>query len=270
MSDGFPTRRMRRLRQNATLRELLASVRLDKRDLIAPMFVCTGSGQKRPIEGLAQQYQLSPDMAAETAKAWRDLGLRAVLLFGIPDRKDSTGSSAYDPAGPVPQAAARIKRTVPDMLVIADVCLCEYTDHGHCGPIYTRPDGVKDVDNDATLALLSRAAVAYAQAGVDIVAPSDMMDGRVAAIRTALDEAGLLHIPILSYAVKFASSLYGPFRHAAECAPSLATAAPTRWTLSHWADRSRDRPGYSRGRRHGHGQARRGVPGCDCQGALPV
>ena len=212
---------MRRLRQNATLREMLQTVRLDRRDLIAPMFVRPGAGERRPIAALPRQEQLSPDLAAETARRWRDLGLRAVLLFGIPDHKDSSGSAAWDPSGPVCQAAARIKRAVPDMLVIADVCLCEYTDHGHCGPIYTRPDGVKDVDNDAALALLWRAAVAYAAAGADVVAPSDMMDGRVAAIRGALDEAGFLHIPILSYAVKFASCLYGPFREAAGSCPQF-------------------------------------------------
>ena len=219
MMDGFPTRRMRRLRQNATLREMLASVRLDRRDLIAPLFVCCGSAVRRPIDAMPGQFQLSPDQAAQTARQWADLGLAAVLLFGIPDAKDAVGSGAWDPAGPVCQAAARIKRAVPDMLVIADVCLCQYTEGGHCGPLYTRPDGVMDVDNDAALVHLARTAVAYAQAGADVVAPSDMMDGRVGAIRSSLDEAGLVHVPILSYAVKFASCLYGPFRQAAQCAP---------------------------------------------------
>jgi porphobilinogen synthase len=212
---------MRRLRQNATLREMLASVRLDRRELIAPLFVRPGSGEKRPIDALPQQFQVSPDIAAETAKLWWDLGLKSILLFGIPAAKDASGSAAYDEAGPVCQAAARIKRVVPGMLVIADVCLCEYTDHGHCGPIYTRPDGVQDVDNDAALALLARAAVTYARAGADVVAPSDMMDGRVGVIRSALDEAGMMHVPILSYAVKFASCLYGPFRQAAGSSPQF-------------------------------------------------
>jgi porphobilinogen synthase len=144
-----------------------------------------------------------------------------VLLFGIPEKKDAVGSGAWDAAGPVCQAALRIKRAVPDMLVIADVCLCEYTDHGHCGPIYTRSDGVQDVDNDAALALLCQAALAYAQAGADVIAPSDMMDGRIGAIRAALDAAQFTHVPILSYAVKFASCLYGPFREAAGSCPQF-------------------------------------------------
>ena len=223
MNDAgrFPTRRMRRLRYNATLREMLAEVRLSRMDLIAPLFVRSGSGEKRPIESMPGQFQFSPDTAAETARRWADLGIPAVLLFGIPQTKDAAGSSAWDPAGPVPKAVALIKRACPDMVVITDVCLCEYTDHGHCGPLAVRPDGRKDVDNDAALAALARTAVTYAQAGADIVAPSDMMDGRVGAIRQALDDAEWVHTPILSYAVKFASSLYGPFRTAAEGAPQF-------------------------------------------------
>jgi porphobilinogen synthase len=152
-----------------------------------------------------------------------DKGIRAVLLFGVPDARDKNpaGASAWDASGPVPQALARIKRAVPGMLTLADVCLCEYTDHGHCGPLHIRPDGQQDVDNDAALLGLSRAAVAYVAAGADVVAPSDMMHGRVGAIRTALDDAGRADVPILSYAVKFASALYGPFRDAAGSSPQF-------------------------------------------------
>jgi len=221
-TDGqFPTRRMRRLRYNATLRAMLQEVRLNRLDLIAPMFVRSGEGVRREIASMPGQFQFSPDTAVETARRWFDLGVPAVLLFGIPDAKDASGSGAWDPAGVVPRTIARIKRETPRMLVIADVCLCEYTDHGHCGPIATRPDGERDVDNDAALVSLAQAALAYARAGADVVAPSDMMDGRVGAIRTALDEAGMIHTPILSYAVKFASCLYGPFRDAAESPPQF-------------------------------------------------
>ena len=220
MSD-FPTRRMRRLRYSATLRAMLAEVRLSRLDLIAPMFVREGAGVQVPISSMPGQFQFSPDTAAETACRWADQGLSAVLLFGIPESKDPVGTGAWDPAGVVPDTVARIKRAAPKMLVITDVCLCEYTDHGHCGPIAPRPDGQKDVDNDATLVSLARVAVAHARAGADVVAPSDMMDGRVGAIRSALDEQGFLHTPILSYAVKFASSLYGPFRDAAESPPTF-------------------------------------------------
>ncbi|NQU76109.1 MAG: porphobilinogen synthase [Planctomycetes bacterium] len=213
---GFPTRRMRRLRMHATLREMLAEVRLDRMDLIAPLFVREGEGIRRPIAALPGQFQLSPDTAAETARRWSDLGLRAVLLFGIPKCKDAAGSGAWDPAGVVPQAVAQIKRAAPEMVVITDVCLCEYTNHGHCGPITTGADGARTVDNDAALLSLARVAVAHARSGADVVAPSDMMDGRVAAIRSALDDQGLIHTPIMSYAVKFASQLYAPFREAAE------------------------------------------------------
>jgi len=212
---------MRRLRTTPTLRRMLAEVRLDPADLIAPLFVRAGTKIRRPIDSMPGQYQLSPDEAAETARRWADLGLPAVLLFGIPDHKDASGTGAWDPAGPVPETIGRIRQAAPQTVIIADVCLCEYTDHGHCGPITTRPDGVQDVDNDAAIALLARTALTYARAGADIVAPSDMMDGRVGAIRAALDAEGLTSTAILSYAVKFASSLYGPFRDAAESPPQF-------------------------------------------------
>ena len=220
-SARFPARRLRRLRTTPALREMLAEVRLHRRDLIAPLFVRPGSGEKRPIASLPEQFQFSPDTAAPAAARLADLGIPAVLLFGIPAAKDPAGSGAWDPAGPVPQAIARIRRQAPGMVVIADVCLCEYTDHGHCGPLAVRPDGATDVDNDAALELLARTAVAYAGAGADVVAPSDMMDGRVGAIRQALDGEGLIHTAILAYAVKFASALYGPFRDAAGSAPQF-------------------------------------------------
>ncbi len=219
MTGGFPSRRMRRLRTHPTLRAMLQEVRLCREDLVAPLFVRTGNGVRKPIESMPGQFQFSVDTATDMVKTWYELGLRAVLLFGIPDHKDAVGSGAWDPAGVVPQVIAHIKRAAPEMLVIADVCLCEYTDHGHCGPITTGPSGIKDVDNDATLVSLARTAVTYSRAGADVVAPSDMMDGRVGAIRAALDGEDLSHVPILSYAVKFASCLYGPFREAAESPP---------------------------------------------------
>ncbi len=218
---GFPARRLRRLRTTPALREMLAEVRVHRSDLIAPLFVRPGRGERRPIPSLGGQCQLSPDTAVETARRLADLGVPAVLLFGIPSAKDPVGSGAWDPSGPVPETVARIKRDVADMVVITDVCLCEYTDHGHCGPIARRPDGRQDVDNDAALDLLARTAVTYARAGADVVAPSDMMDGRVGALRQALDGEGLIHTAILAYAVKFASALYGPFRDAAGSAPAF-------------------------------------------------
>lgn len=168
------------------------------------------------------QFQLSCDGALETVRRWSDAGLRAVLLFGIPDTKDAAGSGAWDDSGPVQRLTREIKHALPEMLVVIDTCLCEYTDQGHCGTLIERADGGVDVNNDATVELLARTAVSQARAGADVVAPSAMMDGQVAAIRRALDEAALTDTLILSYAVKFASSLYGPFRDAAESAPSDA------------------------------------------------
>ena len=221
--QSFPTRRLRRLRTSATLREMLAGVRLSRDELIAPLFVRDGSGVRQEIASMPGQYQLSIDTAVETARRWADKGLRAVLLFGVtePDAKDSAGSAAWDPSAPVQRLTAEIKRALPAMLVITDVCLCEFTDHGHCGAIATRLDGVRDVDNDSTLELLAASAVSHARAGADVVAPSAMMDGQVAAIRAALDEGGFQSTAILSYAVKFASSMYGPFRDAAESPPQF-------------------------------------------------
>ncbi len=185
-------------------------------DLIAPLFIQNGDGIREPIPSLPGQNRLSPDTAAREARELWALGVPSVMLFGIPDSKDAVATSSYDPNGPVPLAMARIKEAVPEMVVLADVCACEYTDHGHCGIL----DGER-VDNDLTLELLGKVAVAYARAGCDMVAPSDMMDGRVSAIRAALDAENFQETPIMSYAAKFAGAFYGPFRDAAGSAPSF-------------------------------------------------
>ena len=189
-------------------------------DLIAPLFVAAGSDILRPISTMPGHAQRSLDRLAPEIAEIAELRIPAVLLFGIPAAKDARGSGAWDPQGPVPQAIRAIKRQAPDMVVIADVCLCEYTDHGHCGVLADEP-GSGEVLNDPTLELLAKAAVAYADAGVDIIAPSAMMDGQVGAIRAGLDAAGHAHVPILAYAAKFASAYYGPFREAAESTPQF-------------------------------------------------
>lgn len=185
-------------------------------DLIYPLFVTHGSGIRREVPSMPGVFQYSVDMLPPEVEEIASLGIDAVLLFGIPAEKDDTGSSAYRSDGVVQQAIHRIKEVTPDLVVITDVCLCEYTDHGHCGVVV---DG--DVDNDRTIDLLARTALSHAEAGADIVAPSDMMDGRVGAIRNALDGSGFAHVPIMSYAVKYASAFYGPFRDAAESAPQF-------------------------------------------------
>lgn len=196
------------------MRALVTETRLCAAQLVAPLFVCEGTGVSEPIPAMPGQSRLSPDVAATEAVALAALGIRAVLLFGIPVRKDAQGSGAWAADGPVPQAIALIKAAIPGITVWADVCLCEYTDHGHCGVVHAG-----EVDNDASLPLLAQAALAYARAGADVIAPSDMMDGRVAAIRSALDAAGFSDRAIVSYAVKYASAFYGPFREAAGSAP---------------------------------------------------
>ncbi len=206
--------RPRRLRKGKTLREMVRETTLSPRDFIYPMFVKPGKGIRDPISSMPGQYQFSVDTLVQEAKDAWELGIPAVILFGLPDSKDPVGSRSWAPDGIVQQAVAALKESNPDMLVITDVCMCEYTDHGHCGVI---KDG--DVDNDATLELLSKQAVSHARAGADLVAPSDMMDGRVAAIRKALDGEGFKDTGILSYAVKYASGFYGPFREAADSAP---------------------------------------------------
>jgi porphobilinogen synthase len=213
---GFPLTRMRRLRRTKTLRSLVRETRLSPECLIAPLFIVEGTGISQPISSMPGQFRYSADIAATESAALFDAGIPAVLLFGIPGKKDEVGSSAWDDDGVVQNAIRHIKKRAPDMVVITDVCLCEYTSHGHCGKL--RGDRV---DNDATLPLLADMALSHARAGADIVAPSDMMDGRVAAIRRRLDAEGLEETAILSYAVKYASAFYGPFREAAGSAPSF-------------------------------------------------
>jgi porphobilinogen synthase len=207
---------MRRLRGSAQIRELVRETKVDPGDLIAPLFIVPGSNIKREIPSLARQYHLSVDRCAESAARLRDLGVQAVLLFGIPESKDAVGSAACAHDGVIQRAAEAIKRAAPGILVISDLCYCEYTDHGHCGAI---KDG--DLDNDATIPLLQKQALSHVRAGVDIIAPSGMIDGMVRGLRTALDANEFSHIPILSYSAKFASSFYGPFREAVESAPSF-------------------------------------------------
>jgi porphobilinogen synthase len=212
----FPVHRPRRLRRTEALRALVRETHVDHARLVQPLFVVPGHGVERPVASMPGIAQLSVDRAAEEARALADLGVPAVLLFGVPERKDSQASGATDPDGIVPRALRAIREAAPSLVRMTDVCLCEYTDHGHCGVVR---DG--DVDNDPTLALLAAEAVAHARAGADVVAPSDMMDGRVGAIRRALDDAGFTALPILSYAAKFASAFYGPFREAAESTPQF-------------------------------------------------
>ncbi|MBI1886398.1 MAG: porphobilinogen synthase [Chloroflexi bacterium] len=209
-------RRLRRLRRSERLRDLVRETRLSPADFIYPLFAIHGQGVRREIDSMPGQYHLSPDELAREAEELRSLGIPAVLLFGLPAAKDDIGSEAYDPDGIVQRAARALKQADPGLVVVTDVCLCEYTSHGHCGVV------VGDaVDNDRTLPLLARTAVSHAEAGADVVAPSDMMDGRVAAIRSALDESGFSDTPIMSYAAKQASAFYGPFREAAESAPQF-------------------------------------------------
>ncbi len=215
MSDSMIIR-PRRLRRSETMRNLVREVKIEPSQFIYPLFVVPGQNQRRPIGSLEGQYHLSPDEAVKVAQEAYDLGISGVILFGLPAYKDAVGSSGQDPKGPVQETIRAIKAAVPKLLVVTDVCLCEYTDHGHCGVI---KNGV--VDNDATLPLLATQALSHAQAGADIVAPSDMMDGRVAAIRQELDENNFTHIPIMSYTVKYASAFYGPFREAAGSAPQF-------------------------------------------------
>jgi porphobilinogen synthase len=217
VTTGAPAR-PRRLRGSAALRDLLAESRLSARQLVHPLFVRDGSNVDRPIGSMPEHAQRSVDRIAPDVDDALALEIPAVLLFGIPEQKDETGSGAWDANGPVPRAIAAIKRQHAAAVVIADVCMCEYTSHGHCG-VLDHERGT--VANDATLPLLARAAVAYADAGADIVAPSAMMDGQVRAIRRALDDAGHEHVAILSYAVKYASAFYGPFREAAESTPAF-------------------------------------------------
>ncbi|MBW2624117.1 MAG: porphobilinogen synthase [Deltaproteobacteria bacterium] len=212
----FPDYRPRRLRRTENLRRMIRETTLSVDDLIYPLFVAPGTGVKDPIGSMPGQYHFSVDELVKEAAAVKDLGIPAIILFGLPETKDEVGSSGYDPEGIVQRGLRAIKDEVDGLVLITDVCLCEYTSHGHCGVLKD-----EEVDNDATLELLARMALSHARAGADMVAPSDMMDGRVAEIRGVLDEEGFSHIPIMSYAVKFASAFYGPFREAAQSAPSF-------------------------------------------------
>lgn len=219
-TPGYPTTRLRRLRYHPAVRQLVQVTRLEPSRWILPLFVHAKSDEKIPISSMPGHYQLSLSALREEVKEIAQLGLGGVLLFGIPAHKDGMGSDATSENGIVCQAIRVIKDTAPNLLVITDECFCEYTDHGHCGPLCRAADQVT-VDNDKTLRMLGWQAVAHARAGADMVAPSGMMDGMVYAIRSALDEAGFDHLPIMSYSAKYASSFYGPFREAAESAPQF-------------------------------------------------
>ena len=213
---GFPVTRMRRLRRNEALRSMVRETKLAREDLILPLFVVEGAGVREPVVSMPGVHRFSVDQVAIEAKRVADLGVPGVILFGIPQDKDARGSGADDGQGIVQRASRAIRDAVPELIVVTDVCLCEYTDHGHCGML----DG-EEVENDASLERLALTAVSHARAGANIVAPSDMMDGRVAAIRSALDAEGFEEVVILSYAAKYASAYYGPFRDAAESTPEF-------------------------------------------------
>jgi len=214
---GFPERRMRRLRRNETIRRMVRETNIQVSNLVFPLFVTYGQNQRKPIQSMPGHFQMSVDEVVKECKEVVDLGIPAVLLFGIPEKKDAVGSQAYDMNAPVQRAVKALKKEFKDdLVVITDVCLCEYTDHGHCGLVEKG-----EVQNDATLELLAKEALSHCKAGADMVAPSDMMDGRVGYIREELDEAGFEHVPIMAYSAKFASVFYGPFREAAESAPKF-------------------------------------------------
>lgn len=220
LSSGFPLIRPRRLRHNALIRELIRETRLAVNDFILPLFIREGEGIRNPIASMPGHFQLSIDQLPAEITAIVNAGLLGVILFGIPEHKDAEGGDSYCDTGIIQKAIRTIKQLAPQLLVMSDVCFCEYMDHGHCG-VVNDSTGKLDVDNDATLPLLARQAVSHAQAGADIIAPSGNLDGMVITLRQALDNAGFTHIPILSYAVKFCSALYGPFRQAAEGAPQF-------------------------------------------------
>ena len=216
MTSSFPLTRLRRLRESPAMRRMAAETSLSVGDFVYPLFATHGRGAREPVEPMPGVYQMSPDRLAEEAMEVSALGIPSVLLFGLPAHKDAVGSEAYDPEGIVQEAVRAIKQAAPGLVVMTDVCLCEYTDHGHCGIV----TGGR-VDNDATLELLARTALSHVEAGADVVAPSAMMDGQVGAIRRALDGAGRLETPIMAYSAKYASSFYGPFRVAADSSPQF-------------------------------------------------
>jgi len=213
---GFPQVRLRRLRQNVALRRMISETKLDIRNIIYPLFVTYGEGVKQEIDAMPGIFRFSVDKLSGEVSEIAELGIGAILLFGLPPTKDEIGSSAFDPQGIVQQAVRGIKSTIPELVVITDVCLCEYTTSGHCGVVLNG-----EVDNDKTVEILAKVAISHAEAGADVVAPSDMMDGRVKAIRERLDDSGYHNVAIMSYSAKYASSFYGPFREAANCSPQL-------------------------------------------------
>jgi porphobilinogen synthase len=233
--SSFPQLRLRRLRRNEALRALIRETRVDVGDLIYPLFVVEGSKIKQEITSMPGQYRLSSDLLPKEMEEIAKLGIPAIILFGIPQKKDEVGSQAYHPKGVIQQAIKTIKRAVPELLVITDVCLCEYTSHGHCGVVV---DG--DVDNDKTLEQLAKTALSHAEAGADMVAPSDMMDGRVKAIRQVLDGNGFQNIPVMAYAAKYASAFYGPFREAAESAPQFGDRRSYQMDAPNWREALRE------------------------------
>jgi porphobilinogen synthase len=221
----FPIHRPRRLRRNPVIRAMVRETALRPDQLVAPLFTTLGEGRRKPINSMPGHAQLSTDLAVAEARALWGLGVRSFLLFGLPETKDEEGSGAWDPRGPVPTALKAIRAELPGAVLMADVCVDEYTSHGHCGVLRKRQDGSVDVDNDATVERLARIATVYADAGADVIAPSDMMDGRIGAVRKALDARGHDEVIVMSYAVKYASAFYGPFREAAECAPQFGDRA---------------------------------------------
>ncbi len=212
----YPIKRLRRLRYNPLVRDMVRETELSKNDFIYPLFVVPGSKVKKPVKSMPGVFQMSVDVVAEECKEVESLGIPAVILFGIPEHKDERGSEAYAPDGIVQKAVRSIKEKAKNLLVITDVCMCEYTSHGHCGLL-----NGEDILNDETVELLAKEALSHVEAGADIVAPSDMMDGRIAAIRNVLDGKGFIKVPIMSYAAKYSSGYYGPFRDAAESAPAF-------------------------------------------------
>ncbi len=232
---NYPQLRLRRLRQTEAIRALVRETKVDVGDLIYPLFVVEGKQIKQEISSMPGIYRLSNDLLPKEIKEIANLGIPAVILFGIPEKKDAAGSSAYHSKGVVQQAIRTIKKTTSELLVLTDVCLCEYTSHGHCGIVVNGA-----VDNDKTLELVANTALSHAEAGADIVAPSDMMDGRVKAIRQALDAKGFKNIPIIPYAAKYASSFYGPFREAAESAPQFGDRRSYQMDPSNWREALRE------------------------------
>jgi porphobilinogen synthase len=218
---GFPTVRLRRLRMTEQFRKMVAETQLSVNDLIYPLFVCTGQNVKREVRSMPGVYQQSIDNLIRDCEEIYKLGIPAVILFGIPEHKDEYGSEAYDENGIIQRAVRALKKEIPELVVITDVCLCEYTSHGHCGIVKEVAPGKYEIANDETVELLAKEALSHVEAGADMVAPSDMMDGRVSAIRKILDENGFQNVPIMAYSAKYASGFYGPFREAAESAPKF-------------------------------------------------